>query len=115
MPSFTVRIATTDDASQIALLLTALGHETPIEQVAAMWQSWTLDGNRAYVADTPSGKLVGIVTTIWAMLERAYDWPSAYRSADADVQDRAAVARPAVLISFDLSCFFAHFRARRFG
>lgn len=62
MPSFAVRIATTDDASQIALLLTALGHETPIEQVAAMWQSWTLDGNRAYVAVTPSGKLVGIVT-----------------------------------------------------
>lgn len=62
MPSFKVRLAATDDASQIAFLLTALGHETPVEQVAAMWQAWTSDGNRAYVAATPSGELVGIVT-----------------------------------------------------
>ena len=60
--SFTIRIAAVDDAAQIAYLLTALGHETPVEQVAAMWQSWTLEGNRAYVAATPSGELVGIMT-----------------------------------------------------
>jgi GNAT superfamily N-acetyltransferase len=62
MPSFTVRIAANDDASHIAFLLTALGHVTPIEQVVSMWHSWTIDGNRAYVAASPSGKLAGIVT-----------------------------------------------------
>lgn len=62
MPTFTIRIAATEDTSRIAFLLTALGHETPIEQVATMWHAWTLDGNRAYVAATPSGELVGIVT-----------------------------------------------------
>lgn len=60
--SLTIRIAEPDDATQIASLLTSLGHETPSERVVAMWQSWTRDGNRAYVAAIPTGELVGIVT-----------------------------------------------------
>ncbi len=62
MISYVVRKAANDDSSQIASLLTALGHDTSSERVNAMWQDWTLARNCAFVAVIPTGELIGLVT-----------------------------------------------------
>ncbi len=62
MTSCFVRIATIDDSMQIASLLTSLGHDTANDQVRRNWQTSTSAGNRAYVAATPEGELVGVIT-----------------------------------------------------
>lgn len=62
MTFHTIRAATRDDSTQSACLLTSLGHDTPPEGIAAMWNEWTAAGNRALVAALPDGELVGVAT-----------------------------------------------------
>ena len=62
MTPFIVRIATIDDSMEIASLLTSLGHDTSDDQVRRNWRAFTSTGNSAYVAATPNGELVGVIT-----------------------------------------------------
>jgi GNAT superfamily N-acetyltransferase len=59
---FTIRPATERDASEIARLLTALGHPTAAEPVADGWSEWSAAGNAALVAARADGTLAGLAT-----------------------------------------------------
>jgi GNAT superfamily N-acetyltransferase len=61
-PAYVVRAATEHDAPELARLLTALGHATPVDQVAALWARWEGGGNSALVAEAHAGGLLGVAT-----------------------------------------------------
>lgn len=60
-PAYAIRRATERDARELARLLTALGHPTAAERVAARWADWAAAGNSALVA-AARGALVGVAT-----------------------------------------------------
>lgn len=73
MQSYTMRTATVHDASELARLLTALGHPTTEESIRERWDGWSAAGNRALVAATEDGQLLGTVTLHTMMvLHRTY-------------------------------------------
>ncbi len=61
-PFHSIRRAEKGDASEIARLLTALGHPTSEEEVGGRWEAWVEEGNTALVAANPDGTLAGMAT-----------------------------------------------------
>jgi GNAT superfamily N-acetyltransferase len=61
-PPHAIRAATRRDAAELARLLTALGHPTEAEAVAARWTAWAAAGNTALVAAAADGRLTGAAT-----------------------------------------------------
>lgn len=61
-PSISIRFGTLDDASEIARLLTQLGHPNTTELIQSKWPSWAAAGNVALVAGRSDGKLAGVAT-----------------------------------------------------
>lgn len=55
-----LRHASLRDASEIARLLTQLGHATTTEQVIDRWGAWETDGNSALVASRDAETLIGL-------------------------------------------------------
>jgi len=62
IPAHAIRPATERDGSELARLLTALGHLTNAEDIAARWGEWAAAGNTALVATRADGALAGVVT-----------------------------------------------------
>jgi predicted N-acetyltransferase YhbS len=62
LPSFSIRLATAADASEVARLLTELGFPTAAESIAAQWQEWSEAKNAALVAARSDGTLAGLIT-----------------------------------------------------
>ena len=56
-----IRVATVDDAAELARLLTPLGYPTTAEAVAATWETWTAEGNSALVVQGEDS-LLGMIT-----------------------------------------------------
>ncbi len=61
MQSHIYRIATKEDAAEIARLLTELGHATSAGSVRDVWDLWAFEGNFAYVAAL-NQRLLGLAT-----------------------------------------------------
>ena len=59
---YPIRFATLADQAEIARLFTVLGHPCSASDVAARWDAWTAEGNRALVAEGEDGTLAGIAT-----------------------------------------------------
>jgi GNAT superfamily N-acetyltransferase len=57
-----IRPATERDAPELARLLTALGHPTAAESIAARWEEWVAEGNSALVAGGADAALAGVAT-----------------------------------------------------
>ena len=57
-----VRVATRDDADELARLLTQLEHPTSAASIAARWDEWRAAGNLALVAARADGTLAGVAT-----------------------------------------------------
>jgi len=57
-----IRVATGRDASEIARLLTLLGHPTAAKSIVARWQEWIAAGNSGLVAPGAEGTLAGVAT-----------------------------------------------------
>jgi GNAT superfamily N-acetyltransferase len=57
-----VRRAAPADATEMARLLTLLGHPTDVATIAARWDAWAAGGNDALVAARAGGTLAGLVT-----------------------------------------------------
>ena len=60
-----IRLATPHDASELARLLTQLGHATEATFVAESWDAWSGENNSALVATREDGTLAGVATTHW--------------------------------------------------
>jgi GNAT superfamily N-acetyltransferase len=58
----TIRPATAADASDLARLLTELGHATTAEEVTRRWPAFTASGNRVIVAMLADGTVAGAAT-----------------------------------------------------
>jgi len=56
-----IRLATLDDAAELARLLSPLGYPITTNDVATVWQAWAAEGNRALVAQG-KGSLLGTIT-----------------------------------------------------
>jgi GNAT superfamily N-acetyltransferase len=61
MQSHIYRLATKEDAPEIARLLTELGHAASAGSVKDVWDLWVFEGNSAYVAAI-NDKLLGLAT-----------------------------------------------------
>jgi TonB family protein len=61
-PAHTIRPAVATDASELARLVTALGHPTTVSELVDRWGPWTAAGNTALVAVMPDGALAGVAT-----------------------------------------------------
>ena len=61
-PAHTIRPAVATDASELARLVTALGHPTTVSELVDRWGPWTTAGNTALVAVMPDGALAGVAT-----------------------------------------------------
>lgn len=61
MENHQCRLATEDDALELARLMTALGHPTTAAGIRACWASFVDEGNTAIVAALPE-RLLGVVT-----------------------------------------------------
>lgn len=57
-----IRAAKVSDASEMARLLTLLGHPSDPNSIVARWDDWERQGNRAIVAERSDGRLLGLVT-----------------------------------------------------
>ncbi|HET6229826.1 MAG TPA: GNAT family N-acetyltransferase [Longimicrobiaceae bacterium] len=57
-----IRLAARDDVSEIARLLTELGHPTDACAADELWDEWSASGNAAVVAAAPEGGLSGVAT-----------------------------------------------------
>ena len=57
-----IRPATAADASEVARLLTLLGHPTDAGGVSERWGEWSAAGDTALVAVRPGGTLAGLAT-----------------------------------------------------
>ncbi|MFO0814445.1 MAG: GNAT family N-acetyltransferase [Gemmatales bacterium] len=57
-----IRFATLADASEIARLLTQLGHSSTAADIAAKWTAWEAAGNLALVVPGENDTLAGIAT-----------------------------------------------------
>jgi GNAT superfamily N-acetyltransferase len=57
-----IRPAAEGDAPEVARLLTALGHPTAPEELAARWPGWRAAGNTALVVPRADGTLAGVAT-----------------------------------------------------
>ena len=60
--SLRIRPAVAADASEVARLLTLLGHPTDPGDVSSRWGEWSAAGNTALVAVRPGGTLAGLAT-----------------------------------------------------
>jgi hypothetical protein len=77
MHSPDIRYATQEDASELARLLTVLGHPTTAEGIETSWADWLREGNSAIVAARPD-RLLGVVTLHrMTVLHRAKPEPGA--------------------------------------
>jgi len=61
-PSVSIRFATLEDASEIARLLTQLGHPNTTDDIQSKWPIWVEAGNVALVMEGSDGKLAGVAT-----------------------------------------------------
>lgn len=61
MHDSSLRHATIDDAAELARLVTPLGYPTTADQVIALWESWSAEGNLALVVEG-EGSLLGMIT-----------------------------------------------------
>lgn len=61
MQNHIYRLATKEDAAEIARLLTELGHATTAGSVRDVWDLWVFEGNCAYVAAV-NQRLLGLAT-----------------------------------------------------
>jgi predicted N-acetyltransferase YhbS len=57
-----IRHAMEGDGPDMARLLTALGHPTTSDDVAAEWAEWSAAGNAALVAIDTDGVVIGVIT-----------------------------------------------------
>jgi GNAT superfamily N-acetyltransferase len=57
-----IRTAQSDDAPELARLLTSLGHPTATDEIVARWDAWREEGNTALVAARVDGSLAGVAT-----------------------------------------------------
>ena len=57
-----IRSATPHDATELARLLTQLGHPTAPSDITANWDAWRNEHNDALVAPREDGTLAGVVT-----------------------------------------------------
>jgi GNAT superfamily N-acetyltransferase len=62
MSGTVIRLATEEDASEMARLLSDLGHPTTSFEINQKWREWTAAGNKTYVADDGNGALLGVIT-----------------------------------------------------
>jgi GNAT superfamily N-acetyltransferase len=58
----TIRIASIDDASEIARQMTILGHPTTTADIIERWDQWSAEGNTCFVAQKSDGTLAGAIT-----------------------------------------------------
>lgn len=56
-----IRMATAEDASELARLVSPLGYPTTADAVAAVWETWTAEGNFALVVPGEDS-LLGMIT-----------------------------------------------------
>lgn len=61
--SLSVREARSDDAADLARLLTELGHPTTAESITTRWEHWSRSDSAAFVAEDERGRILGLVTT----------------------------------------------------
>lgn len=61
-PFVAIEVATPADASEIARLLTQLGHPNTTEDIQSRWTAWTTAGNVALVGRLSDGTLAGVAT-----------------------------------------------------
>jgi ribosomal protein S18 acetylase RimI-like enzyme len=61
MQSHLYRLATKEDAPELARLLTELGHPTSTGSIRDMWDLWVFEGNSAFVAAV-NERLLGLAT-----------------------------------------------------
>ncbi len=59
---YKIRLAVSEDAGEIARLLTLLGHPASAADIQERWQHWAAEGNTCFVAQSGGGPLGGIVT-----------------------------------------------------
>jgi predicted N-acetyltransferase YhbS len=72
-PALAIRDAVESDAPAIARLLTALGHSTTTDIVAAKWTAWRQEGNSALVALNEDGAVAAVaVLHRMSVLHRPY-------------------------------------------
>lgn len=57
-----IRAAEERDAPELSRLLTALGHPTEANSIAARWAEWTAAGNTALIAERSDGVILGVAT-----------------------------------------------------
>lgn len=59
---YPIRPAGVDDKAELARLFTVLGHPCSASDIAARWDAWSAEGNRALVAVGQDGRLAGVAT-----------------------------------------------------
>ena len=57
----TIRLATADDAAELARLLSPLGYPLSTDDIGAVWDAWVAEGNFALVVSA-GGSLLGAIT-----------------------------------------------------
>jgi len=62
MSTHRIRTAQPEDASELARLLTALGHASTEEEVLTRWRPWQAAGGMAIVVEGADGGLIGAAT-----------------------------------------------------
>jgi GNAT superfamily N-acetyltransferase len=58
----TIRIATINDAAEMARQITILGHPATTEEIIERWEPWSAEGNTCFVAQKEDGTLAGLIT-----------------------------------------------------
>jgi GNAT superfamily N-acetyltransferase len=59
---YAIRIASVNDASEIARQITILGHPATTEEIIERWEPWSAESNICFVAQKEDGTLAGVIT-----------------------------------------------------